>query len=179
MRAEQQTLMNPDCDDCKAVPRWGSRHAIDALVAVFTLGIGAAMMFDSHRIGSGWDDGRLQSGYFPFRLGVIICIVSVAILARALLAARRESEPFVRWPQLRRVGAVLGAVLLYVGAIQFVGLYVATALLIAGFMRIASRYGWLAAAGVSIATTAVLFVLFEMVFLVPLPKGPLEALLGY
>ena len=171
--------MNPEGDDDKAVPRWGSRHAIDALVAVLALGIGAAMMFDSHRIGSGWDDGRLQSGYFPFRLGVIICLVSVAIFVRALLAARRAPEPFVRWPQFRRVATVLVATLLYVSAIQFVGLYVATALLIAGFMRIASRYGWPATAAVSIATTAVLFVLFEMAFLVPLPKGPLEALLGY
>lgn len=171
--------MDPAAPNDKPVPRWGSRHAVDAIVAVLTLAVGVAMMADSWRIGAGWDEGSLQSGYFPFRLGAIICIASVAILLRALWAGRREREAFVHWSQFRPVVAVLAATLLYGVGTQFLGIYVATALLIAGFMRLASRYGWATTGAISIGTSAILFVLFEIVFLVPLPKGPLESLLGY
>lgn len=160
--------------------RWGSRHAIDALVSALTLALGLAMMFDSHRIGSGWDDGQLQSGYFPFRLGAIIAVASLAIFIRALAATvRGPGQPFVRWPQFRPVVTVFAGTLLYVATIPWVGIYAATGLLIAGFMRTAGRFGWLATVAIAVSTPAVLFVLFEVVFLVPLPKGPLESLLGY
>jgi hypothetical protein len=46
-------------------------------------------------------------------------------------------------------------------------------------MRLMDKYSWLKTLAVSIGLNAVLFWLFEIQFLVPLPKGPLEALFGY
>jgi putative tricarboxylic transport membrane protein len=158
---------------------WASGAAVDAIVAAVTLGIGIAVMFDSYRLGAGWAKGGPESGYFPFRIGAIIGIASAVVIARALLRARRDREAFVPWSRFRRVLAVLMPTLAYILAIQWLGIYVASALFVAGFMRVAGRYGWIKAAVVGVATGAALFWLFEIQFLVPLPKGPLEAWLGY
>ena len=41
------------------------------------------------------------------------------------------------------------------------------------------RYGWLLTAAVSVGVPLVFFLVFERWFLVPLPKGPLEAMFGF
>lgn len=171
--------MTPDRAPEKRGWRWTSRPAVDAGVALVTLLIGVAMMFDSHRIGSGWAEGKLQPGYFPFRVGAIIALVSAAILVRAVLAGRRGAEAFATLQQIRPVAAVLLPTLLYIAAIQWLGIYAASALFIAGFMRAGSRYGWTKAIAVGLGVAVAMFFLFEIVFLVPLPKGPLESLIGY
>jgi hypothetical protein len=46
-------------------------------------------------------------------------------------------------------------------------------------MAVIGGYRLLTAVLSGIATSAVIFMVFEIWFLVPLPKGPVEALLGY
>ena len=159
--------------------KWATRAAADVIVASLAFLIGAAMTLDSYRIGAGWAEGNLQPGYFPFRLGIIISAVSLAILLVSLAGKHRDTRLFVRRDEIRRVMAVLLPTLAYIFAIGIVGLYVASALFIAAFMRLGGKYGWMKTAAVSVGTSVTLFVLFEIVFLVPLPKGPLEAMLGY
>ena len=65
------------------------------------------------------------------------------------------------------------------GAIHVLGIYVASALFVSAFMRFGGGYGWVKSILVGAGTGAVFFWLFEVQFLVPLPKGPLEALIGY
>jgi uncharacterized membrane protein len=59
------------------------------------------------------------------------------------------------------------------------GLYIASALYIAFYMRWVGRHGWAAVALCAIGIPLLVFVVFETWFLVPMPKGPLEAWLGY
>jgi putative tricarboxylic transport membrane protein len=59
------------------------------------------------------------------------------------------------------------------------GIYEASALYIAFFMRFLGKYGWPKSAAVSVGTMVVFFVMFEIWFKVPLPKGPIETLLGF
>ena len=59
------------------------------------------------------------------------------------------------------------------------GIYVASGLFIIAFMILIGRENPLKALGVGIAVPVALFLMFEKWFLVPLPKGPLEAWLGY
>jgi len=67
----------------------------------------------------------------------------------------------------------------FVLAIKFIGIYVASALFIAAFMRVMDKSRWWKVVLVSIGVNVLLFWMFEIQFKVPLPKGPLEALLGY
>jgi hypothetical protein len=50
---------------------------------------------------------------------------------------------------------------------------------IAFFMRHLGKYGWAKIAAVSVGTMTAFFLMFEIWFKVPLPKGPIEALLGF
>jgi hypothetical protein len=159
--------------------RWASRSAVDAVVGAIAFAVGVAVMVDSAHMGAGWAGGTLQPGYFPFRIGAVICIAAVSIVVRALLRLRHDGTGFVRRERFLRVLAVLGPMLAYILAVAYLGIYVASAVFVAGFMRVAGRYGWVKCALVGVASAAVLFWLFEIQFLVPLPKGPLEAWLGY
>jgi hypothetical protein len=73
--------------------------------------------------------------------------------------------------------------IVYVALIQnpvySLGIYEASAIFIAIFMRVLGKYSWPKIAAVSIGVMAVFFMMFEVWFLVPLPKGPIEALIGY
>ena len=59
------------------------------------------------------------------------------------------------------------------------GLYVSGAIYIAFYMRWVGRHDWRAVAAVAVLVPVVTFIVFERWFLVPMPKGPLEAWLGY
>jgi hypothetical protein len=151
----------------------------EAIVAASTIFVGAVMMLDAHRIGIGWASDGPMGGYFPFRTGAILSIVGVIILLRALFGKHRSQELFVAWGRFKMVLAVLIPTMLYVLATQFIGIYVASAVFIGGFMRTIGRFTWLKVILISVLTSAALFWMFEMQFLTPLPKGPLESLLGY
>jgi len=157
-----------------------SRRTVEAVVAMVVFLVGVAVMVDTYRLGAAWSKGGPEPGYFPFRIGIIICVASAVTLVRVLMRGRGDVEAmFVRWGEARLVLAVLIPTLAYILGIQLLGIYVASALFIAGFMRIAGKYGTIKATLVGIAIGAVLFWLFEIQFLVPLPKGPLESWLGY
>jgi len=69
--------------------------------------------------------------------------------------------------------------IVYVALVAMIGIYVASALYIAAFMRWQGKYRWSIVVLVSLAVPAVIFLLFELWFLIPLPKGPIERLLGF
>lgn len=156
-----------------------SVKAAEIAVALLFLLVAALVIYDSHRIGFGWAAEGPQSGYFPFYIGVIIAVAAAVNLLRALLSADPGRKAFVERAQFRAVLSVLMPAVIYVGAIYFVGIYVASALFIAIFMRWLGRFSWTKLAAVSLTVPVCLFLMFEVWFLVPLPKGPLEAMLGY
>jgi hypothetical protein len=156
-----------------------SQRTVEIAVAALFFGVGAVMMLDTYQLGAGWAKEGPQSGYFPFRIGAIICIASIAVIVQALRGKGKEAAVFVTYERLRRVFLVLVPTLVYVAAIHFVGIYVASAVFIAGFMRVMDKYSWFKTLAVSVGLNAIFFWLFEVQFLVPLPKGPIETYFGY
>jgi putative tricarboxylic transport membrane protein len=92
---------------------------------------------------------------------------------------RPSARPFTTPAQARPVLKVLLPAAGMVVLMQVTGLYVAAAVYIGLYMRWIGRHGWLAVAAVSVAVPIATFLIFETWFLVPMPKGPLEAWLGY
>jgi len=158
---------------------WLTYQAAEKIVAVTIFLVGVIMMMEGHRIGIGWASDGPQAGYFPFRTGAIISISSVVVFLRALFGKDRNDELFVSWDRFKLVLCVLIPAILYVLVTQFIGIYVASALFIGGFMRAMAGFNWLKIILVSICISVMLFWMFEIQFMVPLPKGPLESLLGY
>jgi putative tricarboxylic transport membrane protein len=130
------------------------------------------------RLGARWGDDGPQAGYFPFYIGLILCASSAVNLALAMLDTRDKDRTFVGVGQLKLVLTVLIPSAIYVALIGWTGIYLASAVYVAFFMRWLGRYPWWKVAAVSIGNSVAFFLIFEIWFKVPLPKGPLEALLG-
>jgi hypothetical protein len=153
------------------------RAAEIAVAAAFFV-LGAIVVFDSVRLGARWVADGPQPGYFPFYLGLIICASSAVTIVLALLMPAEENRTFVERGQLKLVLSVLVPSAVYVALVGWLGLYVSAVLFIALFMRWLGKYPWWKVAAVSLGNSIVFFLIFERWFLVPLPKGPVEALLG-
>lgn len=149
----------------------------DLVTAAFLMLIGGVVIADAVRIGIGWGTDGPKSGFFPFWLGLIMVLMCVAIVVQALRRAPRPT--FVSREQLRPVLKVLWPAVAMVVVMQWLGLYVAAAFYTGFSMRWIGRHSWLAVAAVAVGFPLVTFFLFEKWFLVPMPKGPLEAWLGY
>ena len=156
----------------------GSRWP-EAGMAVFLLAIGALVVVDSLRVGTGWGDDGPRSGYFPFYIGLLLIASIGFVLLRQLLRWTAADPDFAHRSQLASVLAVFVPMIVYVALIAGVGIYVASLVLIGYFMRRHGRYGWGPVAAVSVGVPLVVFLVFERWFLVLLPKGPIERLLGF
>ena len=152
------------------------QRPVEMGVALFVMALGAITMFGSLKVGIGWGAEGPKSGFFPFWIGAIVVLASAVNVVRALAIPR--ARLFAEWTQLAQVRKVVIPMAIYVAAVPWLGIYVSSALLIAGFMRWLGRYGWLLTVALSVALPVLIYVTFENWFLVPLPKGPLEDWLG-
>jgi hypothetical protein len=147
-------------------------------VAVLLQAIALLVIVDSKRVGIDWADDGPRAGYFPFYIGLLLFAAATWVLINALRGAKTD-QPFATREELGRVVSMFIPMVVYVAGVALLGIYVASAVLIAFFMIRHGRYRWPLTAAVSLGVPLLLFLVFERWFLVPLPKGPLEALLGY
>ena len=152
---------------------------VDLVVALLVFALGALVAFDSYRIGAGWASDGPQAGYFPFYIGFVICVCSSVVAVQALLRMRTDKAVYVTVGQLKQVMVILLPSFAYVLGVQLIGIYVSSAVFIFLFMKIAGKYSWLRSAAVAAIVSLGAFAMFEIWFKIPLPKGPLENLLGY
>ena len=154
-----------------------STRTLEIVTSLIFLAVGSLVMWDSSRVGASWGADGPQSGYFPFYVGLLM---NIASLMNLMLAVRsNNAESFVSRPAFKLVLAIFLPCLVYVAAMQWVGLYVASVIFIAMFMRLQGKFSVFKSTLTSLSVVAVLFVMFEIWFKVPLIKGPLEAALGY
>jgi Tripartite tricarboxylate transporter TctB family len=156
-----------------------SRASAEVAFASFTAAFGAVIAWGATEFGVGWSPSGPQPGTFPFYIGSLVALASLANLALALRKATADVAPFITADQGK---AVLRFVLPMVGFVMlslWLGLYVATALYMFGVMRFQGRYPLWHAGLVAIGLPVALFLLLEKGFRVSLLKGPLEAALGF
>lgn len=158
-----------------------SIRAMEIVTSVAFAAAGSVAIWDSLRLGAGWGADGPQSGYFPFWIGVILVLAAAGNLIAATRGAapRGEAGSFLTWEQARTVATVFVPTVLYVAAIPFSGIYLASAVLVAWFMVRLGGFRLSRAVPAGLATALVTFVVFEIWFLVALPKGPVEELLGF
>lgn len=178
MRQEEGS--QPDTADGAAEgAAFGSRW-FELGLALLLMVAAVVVLVDARRLGTGWDefDGP-RSGYFPFYIGCLLLASAGWIALRQLLHWRSHNPDFANGEQMGRVWSIVWPMTLYVGLITWLGIYVASALLIAWFAARHGTHRWFTAAAVAIGVPLVFFIIFERYFLVALPKGPLEAALGF
>lgn len=156
-------------------------NIVDAVVALLVIIMGGVVIYGSRKLGSEWTSDGPGAGYFPFYIGIILVISGVGVLYQSLNGKSRNTEVFVSGEEFGRVLSVLIPAAVYVGAIEFIGIYVASAIYIALFMIILGKYSWFKSVLAALIVNALFFMMFEVWFKVPLYKGSLDplAFLGY
>jgi hypothetical protein len=142
-------------------------------MAIFAL----IVIFGSIQVGIDWGIEGPRAGFFPFYVGLAILIASVVNFIQA--RAEPAEDRFASWGQLRQVLSVVVPSAAFVTIIPWIGIYIASFLLIAFFMKRLGNYAWPLIGTISVCVPLIAFFVFERWFLVPLPKGPVEAWLGY
>lgn len=174
-------MSDPSSTETDEGPALVKNHTVDAVVAVILFVVGLVVIVEARRLGATWTDDGPGSGYFPFYIGLIICVSALGIFYQSLFSASHDTGGFVNRVQLRRVLSVLLPAAVYVLGIWVVGIYVASAIYIAIFMVVLGKYPLLKSALLGLSIAAFFFVMFEVWFKVPLYKGIYEPLsfLGY
>jgi putative tricarboxylic transport membrane protein len=155
----------------------------DLVTAAMLMLLGSIVIYDAVRLGVGWGNEGPRSGFFPFWLATLMVVISAAIFLQALIG--RSEKPFVTrerfLPVLKVLAPIVGFVLLTdpPGPWPGLGLYVSSGLYLGFYMRWVGRHDWLLVVALSVAVPLIAFFIFEKWFLVPMPKGPMEAWFGY
>jgi hypothetical protein len=170
-----------------------SRRSVEVWTAVTCVALGAVVVGESLTHAIGWNETGPGSGYFPFRVGILLIGAAAALGWRRPLGGRdllegpgagsasgpaNLSAVFVTGEEFCRTLSVFLPTVVLVGAMRVLGCYVPSAIYLAWMMRRHGGHGWLMSAGYGAAVMVVFFLVFDVWFRVPLAKGPVEAALG-
>jgi putative tricarboxylic transport membrane protein len=156
-----------------------STRVVEVVTLLLLLAVSVLLGFDNWRTGMSWASDGPQAGYFPFYLSVILGAACLYGLGREIVKRAEVSDTFVTRAQLRRVMQVFVPTLLFVLCVQWLGLYVGSFLLVAGFMWQIGRIALWKSLLTSFIFTMLMFLTFQVAFDVIMPKGPLEAAFGF
>jgi putative tricarboxylic transport membrane protein len=154
---------------------------MELVVATLFVLLGAIVIKDSFRTGFQWGADGPEPGYFPFYIGLILITGAVWVALQTIMKWKKDggTETFSTVEEFKLVLKMLVPTIVYVVVLIFMGLYISSILFIAFFMVWQGKYSYLKSFTVGFSVCAILFALFELWFLVPLPKGPVEAFFGY
>jgi len=156
-------------------------YKVEAVVAFLIFILGVTVITGSWKLGSGWTSDGPGAGYFPFYIGILLCIAGLGVLFQSFFGKKKNTDIFVDNDQLKLVLSVFIPACVYVLAVQFLGMYVASAIYIALFMIILGKFSKVKSILTALAVMVLFFLMFEVWFKVPLFKGKFDplAFLGY
>ena len=150
--------------------------------AIATGLLGLAGVIGATELGHGWTESGPEAGYFPFHVGLILIGASLWNLVAAFLKHRAAGsdpeEPFLDRDKARRLGVFIAALLVFVIVTLTLGIYVGSTLYITWSAWRQGGYRLPLALGTGAGFAVALYLIFEVIFRIPLLKGPIEPLLG-
>ena len=173
-------VLGADLEDAEDTsPAVAGERPVETVTLAIILAFALLLMWDNWRTGARWDSTGPQAGYFPFYVAAIMAGSCLWGLGGLLRRWHRADPPFVRREQFKRVMQVFVPTLLFVPVTQWLGIYVASFALIAGFMHFIGKIRPWVAILTAYLFAAAMWVVFEIAFDVIMPKGPLERAFGY
>lgn len=177
--SDTEIIVEDPAAPAEASPPVASSRTVEIATMLVLLALAALLGFDNWRTGMSWEASGPQAGYFPFYLSVILAGAGIYGLVRLLVIHAHETDTFVTRDQFRRVLQMFLPTLAFCILMQWLGLYAASFLLVAGFMAVIGRIAWWKSLLTAALFTVAMFITFEIAFDVLMPKGPIENLLGY
>ncbi len=150
----------------------------DLVTASILMLLGGVVVYDAVRLGIGWGTDGPKSGFFPFWLGVLLLVMCAGLLVQAALRAESAAVHHARAARARPEGALAGGGHGRAHAVDRPLRRVGRSTSASTCGGSAATRGWPSSA-LAVGVPLVAFIIFEKWFLVPMPKGPLEAWLGY
>ena len=179
MSSDNEIVVEDPDAPTEASPTVAGVRTVETVVYLLLAALALLLAFDNWRTGMGWAADGPQAGYFPFYLSVILAAASIYGLVSIFLSRLDEGKVFVTRDQLRRVMQVFVPTFLFCLFTQWLGIYIASFLLIAGFMWMVGRIVLWKSLLTSFVFSMAMFITFDIAFDVIMPKGPIEALFGY
>ena len=179
LKSDSEIVVDDPTAPSDESPAVTTTRKVEVVVYLLLLVLALLLGFDNWRSGAGWARDGPQSGYMPFYLCVILAGASLFGLGVAFMQRADAASTFVTRDQLRRVAQVFLPTFLFCLLTQWLGIYVASFVLVAGFMRIIGRIALWKSLLTSFLFALVMFLTFEVAFDVIMPKGPIEGLFGY
>ena len=139
-------------------PAVATNRSVEIVVYLLLLGLALVLGYDNYKSGIGWAADGPKSGYLPFYLSLILGGAAVWGLGTTYYRRRTLERTFVTRDQLRRVLQVFIPTVIFCVLLQWLGLYVASFLLIAGFMRFIGRIAWWKCVVTALVFTMAMFV---------------------
>jgi len=177
--SDQEIVVEDPTAPASDSPAVTNTRKVEIVVSILLIAFAGLIAYDNWRTGMTWASDGPKAGYFPFYLSVILGCASLFGLIKAWMNRAGAADAFVTRDQLRRVMQVFVPTVLFCVFTQWLGIYVASFFLVAGFMRFVGRIAWWKSLLTSLIFSAAMFVTFDYAFDVIMPKGPLEALFGH
>ena len=145
----------------------------DIFVALGLMALGLLVLGDAIRLGFGWGLGGPEAGFFPFYMGLGIVICTFFIVLRAIRIYKKEGsgKPLVKKGGITQILWVLAPATGMVLLTELIGLHLATILYLAFYMGMVGKMNWGKVIVISILVPLVVYIIFDKIFLIPLPEG--------
>lgn len=137
------------------------------------LGLGALLLWEAIKLGSGWGVSGPDAGFFPFAMTSLMLLGTLAVLYRDVYL-EPNNEPFFEVQEevtdLLKVGLPIFAV---VFLIQYLGLYLTSGLYLAFFMAWYGKFRWYSALAGGVLLPVSLWLLLREGFNISMPMSML------
>ena len=77
-------------------PSLAKNCSVDTVVSALLFIFGAVVVVESRRLGAGWTSDGPGAGYFPFYIGLIICISALGVMVQSRSQSFRRTSPWTR-----------------------------------------------------------------------------------
>ena len=166
---------------------YATRRTLEIATAAALALVGGIVVAESLTHAIGWNETGPGSGYFPFRIGLLLIGVAIVRLLQVRPTQVRPIQvrlkpdtttAFVTREELRRSLSVFWPTTALVIAMFPLGCYIPSGAYLAWMMRRHGGHGWLLSIVYGAVVMTAFFLIFDLWFRVPLAKGPVEAALG-
>jgi len=145
----------------------------DIVVAVILLCFGLIVGWDSIRLGSGWGLEGPRPGFFPLIMTILVvggCLISIR-QSMTGKSSVKGTKPFVLPGGFQPVLTVFFPAVGMIILTEVIGLYLAAMIYLASYIRVIGGYRWSTVLLISVPIPLIFYVLFDKIFLIPMPMG--------
>ena len=143
------------------------------VVSILGMMIGAAIMNAASEFPLAFTENGPGAGFWPFALGTALTIAAVVLLIYTISNKKELSKELVALtlPANMRVYMMMAIIVVYVGLINVLGFYPASALLIPATMKLMDFHNKKVIAMTTVGTIAFIYLVFSVLLHTQMPQS--------